>query len=431
MLSNPSLIAIILPIAVLLPLPAQAFNPDHLTQLLKTNQCPNCDLSGANLEKANLSNANLIGTNLQSATLTGANLSNANLEGANVKGASVNDAYLYRANLTSTNFSNASLQKANLRETTLVGTNFSSADLRSADFQGNNLAQAMFSSANLSSANLSYIRSFIVINLRTQQTESLSLDSFYDSMCTMPELGSLNALDDWQATESLSAPLKFSRVDFAGTNLSDANLQGSTLIRTDLRKVDLSRANLRSACLVAVNLSGTKLEKADLKNIRLIATELPDGVSQEPIAALFPKPAPKPAIDRPDEAQAKQYVATLNRAQQAYYLENNRVTNQFDDLQTGLSIATPSYRYRLFIAPNRYPAALHVGLPKDTTLHTFLGFVNIRTITEGQFKGETTTHAILCVSDKPATPMPLWTTIDYQRKETQPIPCPKGFTPVK
>ena len=61
---------------------ASAFDPADLKKLKDTNECMECDLSGANLE--------------------GANLSGANLEGADLNGAFLNDANLSRAKLTST-----------------------------------------------------------------------------------------------------------------------------------------------------------------------------------------------------------------------------------------------------------------------------------------------------------------------------------------
>jgi len=75
--------------------PSAAFDATHLAQLKTTNQCPNCDLSGADLQKADLRNANL-----KSADLTGANLSGANL---------------HRADLTGANLSNTDLSGATLR----------------------------------------------------------------------------------------------------------------------------------------------------------------------------------------------------------------------------------------------------------------------------------------------------------------------------
>jgi uncharacterized protein YjbI with pentapeptide repeats len=76
---------------------AIAANPDQIQQLMKTRECPGCDLTdatlmgaglpGADLTGANLSNANLYGANLQGANLTGAVFNGANLKLANLAGA--------------------------------------------------------------------------------------------------------------------------------------------------------------------------------------------------------------------------------------------------------------------------------------------------------------------------------------------------------
>ena len=77
-----------LALALVLPLSAGAFKPEHLKYLKRTNECPNCDLYKANLRGANLRSADLSGaylenTNLEYADLEYANLGDANLEGAN------------------------------------------------------------------------------------------------------------------------------------------------------------------------------------------------------------------------------------------------------------------------------------------------------------------------------------------------------------
>lgn len=55
----------------LLPGGAAAFNPADVERLKATSECPNCDLSGANLSEANLSGAYLGEANLDDAILSG------------------------------------------------------------------------------------------------------------------------------------------------------------------------------------------------------------------------------------------------------------------------------------------------------------------------------------------------------------------------
>lgn len=106
-------------------------NLSHLSQLLSTKQCPNCDLSGSGLVMSNLAGADLKGADLSNANLSQANLTNADLSGANLRGAS-----LYGANLTNANLSGANLQGTDLREAYLYNSNLAQTDLATAYVEG-------------------------------------------------------------------------------------------------------------------------------------------------------------------------------------------------------------------------------------------------------------------------------------------------------
>ncbi|MBD3558488.1 pentapeptide repeat-containing protein, partial [Planktothrix sp. FACHB-1355] len=73
--------------------PSQAAKPEHIKQLLATNQCPKCDLK----------NVDLRGGNFRGADLTGANLAGAMLEGADLRGAKLRGAELQQTVLRSAN----------------------------------------------------------------------------------------------------------------------------------------------------------------------------------------------------------------------------------------------------------------------------------------------------------------------------------------
>ena len=70
----------------MIPYEATAFNSMDVQKLKTTNQCPNCDLSGASLRETNLS-----GANLTMANLSGANLSKSYMSGAKLNGATWTD----------------------------------------------------------------------------------------------------------------------------------------------------------------------------------------------------------------------------------------------------------------------------------------------------------------------------------------------------
>jgi uncharacterized protein YjbI with pentapeptide repeats len=89
----------------------------NIAILTETKSCPQCDLSGADLNRLDLSGANLEGANLSRATMSLANLSGANL------------------------------QNADLREAVLNGADLANVDLRGADVTGTSLAGAYMSGA--------------------------------------------------------------------------------------------------------------------------------------------------------------------------------------------------------------------------------------------------------------------------------------------
>lgn len=91
-----------------------------------SQNCPGCNLQGANLAEASLMRANLAGANLSNATLVKANLKWANLKGANLtsadlSGANLAGADLAGANLERADLSGANLEQANLRGATITG----------------------------------------------------------------------------------------------------------------------------------------------------------------------------------------------------------------------------------------------------------------------------------------------------------------------
>lgn len=97
--------------------------PAHISQLLKTKQCPGCKLDGATLKGADLKGANLQGAELSRADLSGADLREADLiQGVNLQGAD-----LVKANPNGADLSGAILSGAKLRSANLDGANLEDA----------------------------------------------------------------------------------------------------------------------------------------------------------------------------------------------------------------------------------------------------------------------------------------------------------------
>ncbi|HEY9906784.1 MAG TPA: type IV pilin-like G/H family protein [Thermosynechococcaceae cyanobacterium] len=99
------------------------------------------------------------------------------------------------------------------------------------------------------------------------------------------------------------------------------------------------------------------------------------------------------------ESEAKQYVGSMNRTQQAYLLENNVFASEISLLGLGISTDTNNYTYKTERAGDGKSFATNVSYPKTTNLlRSHTGGVKVFTKTATQ---ETTSTAILCQSKQP------------------------------
>jgi len=109
---------------------AIAFDEADIEKLEALNACKGCDLSGANLKRADLTRADLSEANLKGADMRYADLSRANLKGADLSGVDLSRAMLRYADLTRANLSGANLSGANLRWADFSGANLTGVGLR-------------------------------------------------------------------------------------------------------------------------------------------------------------------------------------------------------------------------------------------------------------------------------------------------------------
>jgi len=98
------------------------------------------------------------------------------------------------------------------------------------------------------------------------------------------------------------------------------------------------------------------------------------------------------------EAEGKQYVSSMNKAQQAYYAENTGFTSSIANLGLGMKPETPNYKYSISTGNK---AVFNYGVSGDANLKSFVG---------GVFLIGTTTKTILCQTNaasktKPANPL--------------------------
>ena len=134
------------------------------------------------------------------------------------------------------------------------------------------------------------------------------------------------------------------------------------------------------------------------------------------------------------QGEGKQYVGSMNRAQQAYFYENNALATSVDALGLGIKTETNNYKYSL---RTTQIAAFHYAVAKDKTLKDYVGgvfLVPAKNLDPNARRDEMTIVSILCQtekrplfrvkqkdeSDEPAEPI-------YQNGE---VICGKGTTDV-
>lgn len=125
------------------------------------------------------------------------------------------------------------------------------------------------------------------------------------------------------------------------------------------------------------------------------------------------------------QAEAKTYIGSMNRAQQAYFLEKNVFSNSIDDLGLGVATQTENYQYSIRATKT---AAFNYGIARrdyvykteqfgpfqwqtrtDIRLKSYVGGVFLVPATKVDPKAdkkEMTTVAILCESVSPGTAKP-------------------------
>jgi uncharacterized protein YjbI with pentapeptide repeats len=421
LLKNLSIAAVSLVWAV----PAFAANPDQVQRLLKTNQCPLCDLSGADLKDVNLFGANLVNANLKGANLSGANLGSANLTDADLTGANLNRTYLDRATLENTNFTKADLSEAYLKNASTKGIQLTDALLKGTKLSqvnliGVNLRGADLSNANLSGATLSGFRQ-ISGGVRPSGFSFGSVDPSVLSayLCQ----GSSSIPDFTNNKEFQAYGLEFASADLSGATLKGADLSGSIMVKADLSGANLTDANLSGACLISSNLKNAILDNANLQSA-LLKDALMEGSSLKGTRNADLTSALKTetsALQAKASQEVKPNLGTMMRAQQAYLLEKNKFASKLEELQIGIKAETEQYSYRIFSQGDRTQLTMLAAVPKVKGLKTYIGLVSVGRVGRSR---ETITLARFCESREAKAILPKMPKAVTQSK---PMPCPAGF----
>ncbi|MEL6399247.1 MAG: pentapeptide repeat-containing protein [Cyanobacteria bacterium J06607_6] len=346
---------------------AIAANPADIQQLLQTNLCENCDLSGANLRGLDLREAQLTGANLQGAWLNFSDLSRADLRQANLQG----------ADISGTRFQGTNLQAADL--TDAIVTNICPAVSDNSDW---------FMTSDC-----------VALDLVTTLGTELC-DPIYELQGVVPDLDEW--LDicsaDWEVYAYLFYGYPGSLdgiqlgVDFLGADLTAARLTG----------VDLSSADLRYARLDQTDLTGAKFNYAllweadivDVQNADFDGAILTQADVSTTLGSLYEQ-----SEMQVWQGEAQSYLGAMNRGQQAYYLEASEFARELSLLQVGIPQITEGYRYG--VAQIADDHVINRAVPLQENLVAYMGIAYLTTTTNG----EVFSTALLCEAE-PDSPNP-------------------------
>ncbi|BAZ29587.1 general secretion pathway protein H [Cylindrospermum sp. NIES-4074] len=107
-------------------------------------------------------------------------------------------------------------------------------------------------------------------------------------------------------------------------------------------------------------------------------------------------------IRKPEEyMEGKQNIGVMNRAQQAYQLENNSFANSLGKLMVGISPKTKNHKTSISLGEK---AVFHHALAKKDKLKSYFGAVFL--VPDKSFQNQLNTEAIICEVDFPLTKKP-------------------------
>lgn len=121
------------------------------------------------------------------------------------------------------------------------------------------------------------------------------------------------------------------------------------------------------------------------------------------------------------QKEGKIILASMNRAQQAYHLENNKFATTISELGLGIKPETDNYRYQIIAQKDSTGSVMMTATAKRSELRSYTGAVFAVKTQDNQ---DTLTIAGICETDKPSTTPPAMpkTPSDAEAK----IECPAG-----
>jgi type II secretory pathway pseudopilin PulG len=121
------------------------------------------------------------------------------------------------------------------------------------------------------------------------------------------------------------------------------------------------------------------------------------------------------------QSEAKQYVSSINRAQQAFYAESATFSSTIEKLGIGIKLETGSYLYSIILNDNR--SVQSMAFAKIDGLKNYTGIVYL---IPGSDLKYTSTQTKLCESNQPSKELPGTPTATNSPE----IQCPPGYSEV-
>ncbi len=126
------------------------------------------------------------------------------------------------------------------------------------------------------------------------------------------------------------------------------------------------------------------------------------------------------------EAEGKLMTGAMNRAQQAFYLENEKFGPAIEDLGIGIKPESENYRYQIVPQGNQTQNVMMTAQAKRPELRSYTGTVFV--VKDGN---DLLTVAGICETDAPSATPPAMPTAPSKTQDRWMIQCPAGSHPLE
>lgn len=122
------------------------------------------------------------------------------------------------------------------------------------------------------------------------------------------------------------------------------------------------------------------------------------------------------------QSVGKTDVGAMNRAQRAYFEENNKLAKNLDELQLGIKSETNNYVYKIILQPDSQ-SVMNIAQAKREGLKSYVGLTYIAKI-----GNENLTISNLCETDRLLSKLPQMPSLNKKALDSNRIiQCPPDF----